>query len=168
MQKDIFKNESVKLLVSALAGIESEQECRMLLEDLLSTKEILDIAQRVEVAKMLSEGHDVLLEIDVQGSLQVLKNMPETIGIFILPPTRAELVRRLSGRGTENRQQLETRIRNAEAEVHAAEQFPYLIVNASLSEAVKQVRSVIEAEHLHDQKDKLQDLYREFEEAHSK
>ncbi|MBQ8216252.1 MAG: TrpR YerC/YecD [Clostridia bacterium] len=57
MQKDIFKDESVKLLVSALAGIESEQECRMLLEDLLSTKEILDISQRVEVAKMLSEGH---------------------------------------------------------------------------------------------------------------
>ena len=57
MQQDIFKKESVKLLISALASIESEQECRMLLEDMLSTKEILDIAQRVEVAKMLSEGH---------------------------------------------------------------------------------------------------------------
>lgn len=146
-------------------------------EEMASSGEMLEWANvhgncygtpRSYVEKMISEGHDVLLEIDVQGSLQVLKNMPETIGIFILPPTRAELVRRLSGRGTENRQQLETRIRNAEAEVHAAEQFPYLIVNASLSEAVKQVRSVIEAEHLHDQKDKLQDLYREFEEAHSK
>ena len=59
---------------------------------------------RSYVEKMLNEGHDVLLEIDVQGSLQVLKNMPETIGIFILPPTRTELVRRLSGRGTENKQ----------------------------------------------------------------
>lgn len=123
---------------------------------------------RSYVEKMLAEGHDVLLEIDVQGSLQVLKNMPETIGIFILPPTRTELVRRLSGRGTENRQQLETRIRNAEAEVHEAEKFPYIVVNANLNEAVKQVRSVIEAEHLHDQKDKLENLYREFEEAHSK
>ncbi|MBP3321850.1 MAG: hypothetical protein J6M12_05815 [Clostridia bacterium] len=57
MQQEIFKRESVGLLVSALVGIESEQECRMLLEDLLSAKEILDIAQRVEVAKMLSEGY---------------------------------------------------------------------------------------------------------------
>ena len=120
------------------------------------------------VEQMLAQGYNVLLEIDVQGSLQVLENMPETIGIFILPPSRAELVRRLSGRGTENKQQLETRIRNAEAEVKAAEQFPYLIVNATLSEAVRQVRSVIEAENLHDQKDALNKLYEEFEEAHSK
>lgn len=120
------------------------------------------------VEQMLAQGHSVLLEIDVQGSLQVLENMPETIGIFILPPSRAELVRRLSGRGTENKQQLETRIRNAEAEVKAAEKFPYLIVNATLSEAVRQVRSVIEAENLHDQKDALNKLYEEFEEAHSK
>ena len=120
------------------------------------------------VENMLAQGYNVLLEIDVQGSLQVLSNMPETVGIFILPPTRAELVRRLSGRGTETKQQLETRIRNAEDEVREAEKFPYLIVNANLSEAVKQVRSVIEAENLHDQKDALNKLYREFEEAHSK
>lgn len=119
------------------------------------------------VKKMLGEGHDVLLEIDVQGSLQVMANMPETIGIFILPPSRAELIRRLSGRGTENRRQLDTRIRNAEAELHEAEKYPYLIVNASVSEAVRQVRSVIEAEHLRDQQDELHNLYKEFEEAHS-
>lgn len=122
---------------------------------------------RSYVEKMLGEGHDVLLEIDVQGSLQVMANMPETIGIFILPPSRAELIRRLSGRGTENRQQLDTRIRNAEAELHEAEKYPYLIVNASVSEAVRQVRSVIEAEHLRGQQDALHNLYKEFEEAHS-
>ncbi|MDO4740735.1 MAG: guanylate kinase [Eubacteriales bacterium] len=123
---------------------------------------------RSYVEKMLSEGHDVLLEIDVQGSLQVLKNMPETVGIFILPPTRAELVRRLSGRGTETKEQLQTRIRNAEAEVREAEKFKYLVVNANLGEAVRQVRSIIEAEHLHSRRELLENLYNEFEEAHSK
>lgn len=123
---------------------------------------------RAYVEKMLAQGHDVLLEIDVQGSLQVLKNMPETIGIFILPPTRAELLRRLSGRGTEDKQQMEIRIRNAEAEVHEAERFPYVVVNANLSEAVRQVRAIIEVEHLRDQKSHLRKLYREFEEAHFK
>ena len=80
---------------------------------------------------------------------------PDTVGIFILPPSRAELVRRLTGRGTETKEQLETRIRNAEAEIRTAEKFPYLVVNATLSEAVRQVRSVIEAENLRDQKEAL-------------
>lgn len=123
---------------------------------------------RSYVEKMLAQGHDVLLEIDVQGSLQVMKNMPETIGVFILPPSRTELIRRLSGRGTENRQQLETRIGNAEAELHEAEKYPYHIVNASVSEAVRQMHAVIEAERLRGQRDALQNLYREFEEAHSR
>lgn len=120
------------------------------------------------VEQMLSQGNNVLLEIDVQGSLKVRENMPDTVGLFILPPSRAELVRRLTGRGTETKEQLETRIRNAEAEVRSAEKFPYLVVNATLSEAVRQVRSVIEAENLRDQKEALHKLFEEFEEAHSK
>ena len=123
---------------------------------------------RAYVEKMLSEGHDVLLEIDVQGSGQVKGNMPETVEIFILPPSRAELVRRLSGRGTESREQLATRIANAEKEIRAGEGFPYHIVNQTVAEAVRQVRTVIEAEHLRCRDNEtLEKLYREFEEAHS-
>ena len=122
---------------------------------------------RAYVERMLSEGRDVLLEIDVQGSRQVIANMPETVGIFILPPSRAELIRRLSGRGTESKEQLATRIANAEKEIRAAEDFPYLIVNQTVQEAVRQVRAVIEAEHLRCRDNEtLETLYREFEEAH--
>ncbi len=123
---------------------------------------------RFYVEQMLSEGKDVLLEIDVQGSLKVMEMLPDTVGIFILPPNREELVRRLTGRNSEDKKKQETRIRNAEWELHQAEKYHYSIVNANLNEAVRQVRSVIEAEHLRDQTEALQKLYKEFEEAQAK
>lgn len=123
---------------------------------------------RFYVEQMLAEGKDVLLEIDVQGSLRVMEQFPETVGIFILPPNRDELIRRLVGRNSEKKEDQQARIRNAEWELHQAASYPYLVVNANLFEAVRQVRSIIEAEHLHSQDDILHSLIQEFEEAQTK
>lgn len=145
-------------------------------DEMIANGELLEYANvhgnrygtpRAYVEKTLAQGFDVLLEIDVQGSTQVIKNMPETVSIFILPPSRAELVRRLSGRGTETKEQIDTRIRNAEQEVRAAEGFTYLVVNETVAEAVGQVRQIVQVERLRTDEELLKPLYTEFEEAHS-
>lgn len=121
---------------------------------------------RFYVEQMLDEGHDVILEIDVQGGQQVMKTANDMTGIFILPPSYAELVARLMGRKTESEQQIRLRLKNSREELRAAEDYDYLIVNDNLSEAVDHLNAVITAQH-HAFKHKhahLQRMYEEFKE----
>lgn len=100
------------------------------------------------VLKRLDRGYNVLLDIDVQGGLQVRKAMPEAILIFILPPSLKELRRRLEGRGTETADKVEKRLGQALSEIKLIGEYDYMIVNDDLDGAVEEARSIIEAESL--------------------
>lgn len=97
------------------------------------------------VEEKRSAGIDVLLEIDVQGAMQVKQNLPDAVLIFIAPPSLEELKRRLSGRGTENAEQVEKRFAEAEKEMAYEAEYDYVVVNDNLATAVNEVLTIIEA-----------------------
>jgi len=101
---------------------------------------------RVNVDKMLEEGKDVILEIDIQGALQVKENFKEGVFIFILPPSMEELKRRIIKRGSETEESLMTRFKNAYKEINYVSKYNYAVVNDTLELAVAKVEAIIAAE----------------------
>ncbi len=99
------------------------------------------------VRAWLRQGRDVLLDIDIQGAGQVKRKMPEAVSIFILPPSRAELKRRLARRRTESPQALRLRLRNAEKELADWPRFDYAVINAELQNALKALVAILQAQH---------------------
>ncbi len=100
-----------------------------------------------ESRKVAATGKDLIVEIDVQGALQILDKLPdECISIFILPPSFEVLEARLRARGTEGEGELRTRLKNAFAEVLEYEKFQYVIVNQDLPTATRQIVSIVLAE----------------------
>ncbi len=93
-------------------------------------------------------GRDIILEIDCQGAAQIRQMFPDVVGVFILPPSRAELERRLRDRGTDSDAEIARRMANAEAEMHRAGEFDYAIINASFSEALDALHAVVAAARL--------------------
>ena len=98
------------------------------------------------VLNRLGRGYNVILDIDVQGGLQVKNAMPEAVLIFILPPSLAELRKRLEGRGTETADKIEKRLGQALNEIKLIGEYDYYVVNNDIDEAVATVRSIMEAE----------------------
>lgn len=121
---------------------------------------------RFYVEQMLSEGYDVILEIDVQGGRQVMAAVDEMTGIFVLPPSYQVLVERLMGRNTETKEQIELRLKNSIDEIRAAEAYNFLLVNDDLELAVEQLDAIISAQHhtFMAKKEHLHQLYKQFEE----
>ncbi len=101
--------------------------------------------ERKNVESWLEKGIDVILDIDVQGARQVKCLMPESISIFILPPSFEELERRLKGRGTESVEDIERRLSNARYEISQAYWYDFSVVNDNLDTAVNNVVSIINA-----------------------
>lgn len=97
------------------------------------------------VVKMLDEGKDVLFDIDVQGAKQLKKTFYKGNFIFLLPPSREELTRRLTGRGTDSEESIAKRLANAQGEIAQAEFFDYWIVNDNLEQAYQEFRAVFMA-----------------------
>lgn len=97
---------------------------------------------------LLSEGYDVLHDIDVQGARQLRPLVPDALFVFILPPSMEELSRRLRGRGTDTEEVIRTRLDNALGEIHDCDQYDYVIVNDSLERAVGDFSSIIRASRL--------------------
>ena len=97
----------------------------------------------------MAAGRDVLLEIDWQGAQQVRKAFPETIGVFILPPSFDELERRLSGRGTDSARVIARRLAAARDEMRHVGEFDYVIINDDLQQALGDLLSVVRASRLH-------------------
>ncbi len=95
------------------------------------------------VLKKLSDGRNVILEIDVQGAMQVKKNFAEAVLIFIMPPSEDELLRRLRGRATETEEQIKTRFSKAKDEMAYAEQYDYTVVNDKLEDAVLEIKKIV-------------------------
>ena len=101
-----------------------------------------------EVFGRMERGQNVVLDIDVQGALQVREACPGCVSVFILPPSFAELRRRLEGRGTETQDKIEIRLRNAREEVKQVNRYQYVVVNDDLDTAVDQLKSIVKAEKL--------------------
>ncbi|MBQ3292222.1 MAG: guanylate kinase [Mogibacterium sp.] len=98
------------------------------------------------VMKRLDRGRNVILDIDVQGGLQVKAAMPEAILIFLLPPSLTELRQRLEGRKTEAPEIIEKRLSKALEEIKFIGEYDYYIVNDDLEKAVLEVKSIVTAE----------------------
>ncbi|MBQ6419069.1 MAG: guanylate kinase, partial [Synergistaceae bacterium] len=96
-----------------------------------------------DVVRELEAGHDVLLEIDVQGALQVREKMPDAVLIFVAPPSVEVLERRLRGRGTEAQESLNVRLENALKELALKDEYDYIIVNDDLHSACEELRKII-------------------------
>jgi guanylate kinase len=100
------------------------------------------------IADRLAAGDDVLLEIDWQGAQQVRRLFPAAIGIFILPPSMAELTRRLTGRGTDAADVIARRLAAAQAEMRHVGEFDYVIINDLLDRALDDLCAVVRASRL--------------------
>jgi len=99
------------------------------------------------VDRMLAEGKDVILEIEVQGALKVKQKFPEGIFIFLLPPSMDVLEQRITGRGTENADVISHRMTAAVEEMNLIRYYDYAVVNDEIEEACRRIQSIITAEH---------------------
>lgn len=95
------------------------------------------------VEKMLNDGFNVFLEIEVQGGLQVMEKYPDCISIFVLPPSMEELEKRLRGRATETEEVINKRLNAALTEINFAEKYSYSVVNDDVDTAVKEILDII-------------------------
>ncbi len=100
-----------------------------------------------KVEENLNNGNEVVLEIEVQGAMQVRKKMPEAIFIFIAPPTMQDLKNRLNRRGTESKEVIQSRYDKACREVELAYMYDYIVVNDTVDNAADKIMAIIRAEH---------------------
>ncbi len=95
------------------------------------------------VESMTSQGKDVILEIEVQGALQIIEKIPEAVSIFILPPSLDELHARLTGRGTETQEVIDNRIEQAHFELSFADKYQYKVINAKVETAGDEIIDIL-------------------------
>ena len=98
---------------------------------------------RGQVEKALAAGQDLILEIDWQGAAQVRGALPECISIFILPPSRPELERRLRGRGTDAEDVIQRRLRDAASDMTHWREFDHVVVNDDFEQALAELRAIV-------------------------
>ena len=103
---------------------------------------------RSEVQRVLDGGRHVVMDIDVQGARRFVRAFPQSVLVFVLPPSGAVLLDRLGGRGSESAETLGLRLRNARDELAAVDEYHYVVVNEDLDRAVAQVASIIDAESM--------------------
>ena len=101
---------------------------------------------KVEVKRVLSAGRHVIMDIDVQGAKQFKRAFPDSVTIFVLPPSAEVLLERLRARQTENQEQLLARMQSALMELQAIDEYEYVVVNDDLEQAIRTVSSIIDAE----------------------
>ncbi|WP_281672988.1 guanylate kinase [Pseudoramibacter alactolyticus] len=99
------------------------------------------------VEQLLNQGTDVILEIDVQGALQIKESLGYGVYIFIAPPSLEELKQRLIGRQSESPEQVVLRLANALKELSLADQYDYIVTNDDLEKATRQFLHIIDAQH---------------------
>jgi guanylate kinase len=101
---------------------------------------------REQVSREISEGRDIILEVDVQGAASVRTLLPDAVSIFILPPSFEVLRQRLQARGTDSPDELDLRLRNASTELQDYSMFQYVIINDELDRAAHEMTAVVHAE----------------------
>ena len=125
-------------------------------EKMIAQDELIEYAKYVDnyygtpesyVTDQLEAGRDVILEIEIQGALKVKEKYPDTLLLFVTPPSAEELKARLVGRGTESMEVIEARMRCAIEEAQYMDSYDYLIVNDDLDICMEEMHQVIQAEH---------------------
>lgn len=99
------------------------------------------------VDEAMAQGKDVILDIEVQGALQVVNKRPETVRIFIAPPSWDALEARLTGRGTDSPEKVQKRLVRAKVELQTANTYDYFVVNDTVENAVREINAIMLAEH---------------------
>ena len=99
------------------------------------------------VYEAMDRGQDVILDIEVQGAMQVAEKMPEVVRIFVAPPSWSELERRLTARGTDTPEKIQGRLARAKEEVKLAGTYDYFVINDSVEHAVSELDAIMTAEH---------------------
>ena len=136
-------------------GVEYFFKTREEFEAMIENNELVEYAQYVGnyygtpwayVDKQLTAGKDVILEIEIQGALKVKERFPETVLMFMTPPSADELKRRLVGRGTETMDVIESRLSRAVEEAQGIENYDYLLVNDNLEDCVEQFHDIVATE----------------------
>ena len=96
-----------------------------------------------KIYEMLNQGKNVILEIDVQGAIEVKKTYQDSVMVFVMPPNESALYKRLRSRNTESEQEIESRVQRAKEEMKLSSQYDHIVTNASLKEAVQQIKDII-------------------------
>ena len=125
-------------------------------EQLIREDGLIEYAQYVEnyygtprkyVEEQLAAGKDVILEIEIQGALNIKKKFPDALLVFIVPPTAEDLKKRLTGRGTESAEVIEKRLRRAAEESDGMDSYDYIVVNDDIDTCVEDLHSLIRSSH---------------------
>lgn len=125
-------------------------------KDMIQKEELIEYAQYVNhyygtpkeyVLNQMKMGKDVILEIEIQGALKVKKHFPAAILIFVMPPNAEELKRRLIGRGTENMDVINARLRRAAEEAEGMEGYDYILINDKIDTCVEEMHRMIQVQH---------------------
>jgi guanylate kinase len=129
----------------------TEEEFKEKIEkgDLLEWEEVFGNyygSSEEQLREALKKNDDVILSIDVKGAREVRRKFPESISIFIMPPSVDELATRLKKRNTDEESAVSTRLKEAEREIAAADEYDYLIVNEDLDKAIEELQAIIEQE----------------------
>ena len=95
----------------------------------------------------MNKGQDVILDIEVQGAIQVTSKRPDTVRIFIAPPSWSELERRLTERGTDSADKIQKRLLRAKVEFQTAHTYDYFVINDTVEHAVNELNAIMTAEH---------------------
>lgn len=106
--------------------------------------------RRSFIEKQLQLGKNILLDIDVQGAINIKQQMPKAILIFIMAPSMEELKKRLTKRGTDHPRVIENRLANAEKEIRQKDKFDYIFINDDLERCIKEIKRVLQKEALHE------------------
>lgn len=111
------------------------------------------------VEEEIAKGNDVFLEIEVQGALQVKRNFPEGVFVFLFPPSLDELKDRIMSRGTESQELIVNRLKEAKKEIDMMSEYDYVVVNDDVDKAVSKIQAIIEAEHC--KRERIEKQYKE-------
>lgn len=164
MKRLLEKYNTYALSVSATtrAPREGEQDGReyffktvQMFEKMIANDELVEYAQYVAnyygtpkayVEEQLAAGKNVILEIEIQGALKIKQKFPDAVLLFVVPPSAAVLRERLIGRGTENLDVIEARLKRAAEEAEGVEAYDYIVVNDNLEDCVEDINEIIKSE----------------------
>ena len=164
--KELIKDEQFLLSISATTrsprqgeeeGVHSFFKTREEFEGMIAQNELLEYAEfcgnyygtpKAFIENSVKNGKDVILEIEVEGAMQIKKIYPDAVFIFVVPPSLTELENRLVGRNTEAREVIEQRLARAKEELALYTQYDYVVVNDRLVEAIDEIKCIVRAEKL--------------------
>lgn len=164
--KELIKDEQFLLSISATTrsprqgeeeGVHYFFKTKEAFEEMIAKDELLEHAQfcgnyygtpKAFIEDSVKNGKDVILEIEVEGAMQIKEIYPDAIFIFVVPPSLTELENRLVGRGTEARTVIDQRLARAKEELALYKNYDYVVVNDRLAEALEEIKCIVRAEKL--------------------